>query len=206
VFNARHDTLLRAVIPDESRQPAPLKIDGAVISVDPLVTFSKHQPRAPLGLASAVPEAFAGRPSLHLVGLSWAANDHDMAGLQRELAVMRDALPLARFVVLANDTADLLALAASTTPLRPTRRARRDGRRRAPGARAPRSRGRRWPSAAPTAWRRSARSRRRRAPGRRRSRSRGPRRTRTNWRGRSCRRAAAGPAGARLRSSFSDRR
>jgi hypothetical protein len=100
------------VTSNEAASP-PRKIDGAVISVDPLVTFSKRQPRAPLGLASAAPEAFAGQPSLHLVGLSWAANDSDMAGMKHELAVLRETLPLARFVVLANDTADLMTLAAA---------------------------------------------------------------------------------------------
>lgn len=83
---------------------------GQVLSTKPLVTRSTRNPRLPLGVVSAAPELFMDRPSLNLVGLSWKANGHDIEGMKAEKESLRHVAPRAEFVILANDSSDLMRL------------------------------------------------------------------------------------------------
>lgn len=79
------------------------RVKGRVISIDPLVTYSQREASAPLGIASARPDAFSGRRALHLVGLSQTIEtDNRHAKVARDLQAADAELPQSRFVILTN--------------------------------------------------------------------------------------------------------
>jgi len=92
-------------------------VGGLVISADPLITYSKRSTDAPLGLASARPEAFRGRKALHLIGLSYTIEPRRLfAELAAHLKALAPELPDSRFVVLANSEFEAYLLSTVGVP------------------------------------------------------------------------------------------
>ncbi|MEB3319572.1 MAG: glycosyltransferase, partial [Cyanobium sp.] len=87
-----------------------------VLSTDPYVAISTWSVSAPYGALSLFPQAFQGRPSLHLITLGssllWAVPDE----LPRRLAEAAERWPQARFRVLASDAVELQALREGGLP------------------------------------------------------------------------------------------
>lgn len=86
-------------------------LSGCVISTEPLVLMSARTEALPLGLCSSMPEPFRNRPSLHFVIPTHSLEDF-YDSLERALATARHTLPLASFVILANEEAELVQLQA----------------------------------------------------------------------------------------------
>lgn len=102
--------------------PPPPKAGGDVwqlcgmLSEEPYVALSTLSAATPFGALSLFPEAFEGRPSLHVVTLGssllWAVSSM----LPQRLAAAAQRWPLARFRVLASDEMELAALRAAGIP------------------------------------------------------------------------------------------
>ncbi len=76
---------------------------GKVLNNENLIIISKiHTPHQTLGLASAIPEAFIERPSLHFLSPSWWIGDL-INDVLKALNSAITQMPLAQFVFLAND-------------------------------------------------------------------------------------------------------
>ncbi len=90
--------------------------DTGVISLDPLITYTKRHVPTPIGLAGRCPELFTGRPSLHLIGVCWALYPGDIAEIASEIRRMASVLPNALFVFLATSDHDLYRLSAAGIP------------------------------------------------------------------------------------------
>lgn len=98
-------------------------VSGAVISTDPLVTYSARSPGTPLGMASALPLAFRSRKALHLVGLSWTIELEDHARrLADDLEAAAADLPQSRFCILTNTEFEAHLLADLGVPALPSSR------------------------------------------------------------------------------------
>ncbi|MBK8769268.1 MAG: hypothetical protein IPM06_02430 [Rhizobiales bacterium] len=84
-------------------------LSGCVISLDPLVIMAARNDSEHLGLATLHPEWFEGRPSLHFIKPT-----HSMMGrvepLPALLKQMAERLPLAKFVIMANEELELVEL------------------------------------------------------------------------------------------------
>jgi hypothetical protein len=94
-----------------------LYVGGLVVSADPLVTYSKRSTDAPLGLASARPDAFRGRKALHLIGLSYTIEPRRLfEEVARHLKDLAPELPDSRFVVLANSEFEAYLLSTVGVP------------------------------------------------------------------------------------------
>lgn len=87
-----------------------------VLSVDPVVTYTKRHPPTPIGLAGASPELFSGRRSLHLVTPCWTLYAEDIAEMAQELRRLSAILPQATIVFLANTDDDALLLNNAGVP------------------------------------------------------------------------------------------
>jgi glycosyltransferase involved in cell wall biosynthesis len=87
-----------------------------VISLDPLITYTKRHVPTPIGLVGACPELFRDRPSLNLVALCWRLFPSDRAEIVAALAQVRSDTPMARIVVLANDDVEVCQLSAAGIP------------------------------------------------------------------------------------------
>lgn len=95
----------------------PTHAAGCVVSVDPLITLSKRQPRQLAGLASLEPGRFTGRPALNFVGLTWScASEAEAHRIAHDLSDAARALPQAKFVVLANTPTESVQLARASVP------------------------------------------------------------------------------------------
>jgi len=96
---------------------APTYAAGCVLSVDPLITFSKRQSGLPVGFASLEPGRFAAGPSLNFVGLTWSsATESEARRVAHDLFAAACALPKAKFVVVANTPTESLQLARLSVP------------------------------------------------------------------------------------------
>jgi len=92
-------------------------VGGLVVSADPVITYSKRSTDAPLGLASACPEAFRGRKALHLIGLSYTIEPRRLfAELAAHLKALAPELPDSRFAVLANSEFEAYLLSTMGVP------------------------------------------------------------------------------------------
>ena len=91
-------------------------VPGGLISVDPLVTYTRQGGGAPVGIAPVYPEVFRGRRSLHFVGFSHTAERDGIANLAAQLARAEAELPENRFVILANSDYEALQLRAAGVP------------------------------------------------------------------------------------------
>lgn len=90
---------------------------GAIVSNTPSITIGKHEDGLPMGLASLWPERFERKPSLHLIGLTWSAEQQTMADqIKSELAEAQARLPLARFVFLLNTPFEAAVFARNRIP------------------------------------------------------------------------------------------
>lgn len=90
---------------------------GAVVSLDPLITIGKNEIDLPMGLASLWPERFEGKPSLHLIGLTWSGEQHErVAELVADVAEARSRLPRATFVLLASTPNEAVAFSRAGIP------------------------------------------------------------------------------------------
>jgi len=63
-------------------------IPAAVLSGDPLISYSGIVPNAPLGLASISGARLRGRPAWFLLSATWSIEEDDIAAKLRELAVL----------------------------------------------------------------------------------------------------------------------
>lgn len=78
-------------------------VGGMVVSVDPIVTFSKRGSGCMTGIAGARPQFFRDRKALHLLGLSFTIErGDDCAAVARDLRAISEHLPNNRFVVMTN--------------------------------------------------------------------------------------------------------
>lgn len=81
------------------------RLPGCVLSVDPLITFSKRAPALGVGLGligHRLDLAKAG-PSFNILTLAWThEGDGQAKRLKQELDAFAETAPLARFIVLAN--------------------------------------------------------------------------------------------------------
>lgn len=91
-------------------------LDTGVLSINPLVTFSKRHLPTPLGLAGACPELFHGRRSLHLVSPSWALFPADISEIARECKRVSSLLPDAMVVFLSSTDHDAARLSTAGVP------------------------------------------------------------------------------------------
>ncbi|HXL98968.1 MAG TPA: hypothetical protein VN932_03485 [Rhizomicrobium sp.] len=91
-------------------------LDTGILSLKPLVTFTKRHRPTPLGLAGACPELFAGRRSLHFVSACWALGPQDMAEIASEWRRVSGMLPDALIVFLASTDDDVVRLSRSGVP------------------------------------------------------------------------------------------
>lgn len=86
-------------------------LSGCVISLDPLVIMSARNDVEHLGLATLHPEWFEGQPSLHFIKPT-----HSLMGrvetLPAILSDMERRLPLAKFIIMANEEVELVELQA----------------------------------------------------------------------------------------------
>jgi hypothetical protein len=87
-----------------------------VLSIDPLVTFTKRHRPTPLGLAGAWPELFQGRRSLNLISPCWSLYRGDISEIAREWKRVSSLLPDAMIVFLANTDFDAVRLSAAGVP------------------------------------------------------------------------------------------
>ncbi|MGD0142730.1 MAG: hypothetical protein ABSC92_06205 [Rhizomicrobium sp.] len=87
-----------------------------ILSVDPLVTFTKRHLPTPLGLVGAWPELFRGRSSLNLISACWTLHRGDIAEIAREWKRVSSLLPEAMIVFLANTDLDAARLSAAGVP------------------------------------------------------------------------------------------
>lgn len=85
-------------------------MDTGVLSLNPLVTYSKRHVPTPIGLAGACPELFSGQRSLHFVSLAWSLHPGDLVEIASEHRRVSQLLPDALVVVLANTDADVFRL------------------------------------------------------------------------------------------------
>ncbi len=90
--------------------------DTGILSLDPLITYTKRYAPTPIGLAGRCPELFAGRTSLHLVAPCWMLYENDIADIAAEVRRMASVLPQAHFVFLASTDHDVYRLAAAGVP------------------------------------------------------------------------------------------
>ena len=88
-----------------------MSLRGAVLSKDPLVVISSIGQPYFLGIASRFPSSFASRRSLHLLSPAWSMLRRGET-IAKEIAEAKSAIPNARFVVLANEEAELVELQA----------------------------------------------------------------------------------------------
>lgn len=86
-------------------------LDTGILSLDPLITYTKRHPPTPIGVAGAIPELFAGQPSLHIISPSWYLHDWAIAEIASEIQRASVILPDARFLFLAASEHDAYRLA-----------------------------------------------------------------------------------------------
>ena len=87
-----------------------------VISLNPLVTFTKRHPPTPIGLVGGCPELFAGRRSLHFISVSWTLYPADIEEIAREWRRVSGLLPEAMIVFMTNSDYDLVRLSKEGVP------------------------------------------------------------------------------------------
>src|SRR5271169_3219721 len=88
-------------------------LDTGVLSIDPLVTYTKRHRPTPLGLAGACPELFSGRRSLHFVSPCWSLYPDDISEIAREWTRVSRLLPDSAIVFLANTDFDAFRLSSA---------------------------------------------------------------------------------------------
>jgi len=91
-------------------------LNTGIVSIDPLVTYTKRHKPTPIGIAGSCPELFEGRSSLHFVGPVWNYEDHDVADIAVHWRETAKALPDATFVFLNSTDRETLALSAAGVP------------------------------------------------------------------------------------------
>lgn len=91
-------------------------LDAGIISIDPVVTYSKRHPAALVGMAGACPELFLEKPSLHLISTTWALDDGTVRSFKSIFAEVSEKIPLATFIVLATTEIDAYRLSAAGVP------------------------------------------------------------------------------------------
>ena len=91
-------------------------LNAGIVSLDPLVTYTKRFGALPVGIAGAVPELFANRPSLHLVSASWFLHDSAVDEIASEIRRVSGILPQAHFIFLAASSYDAYRLASAGVP------------------------------------------------------------------------------------------
>ena len=94
-------------------------IDTGVISLNPLVTYTKRHIPTPIGLAGACPQLFEGRKSLHLVSPCWNLYPSDIAEIVKEWRVAMDRLPEAMIIFLASTEREAFELSRVGVPTLP---------------------------------------------------------------------------------------
>jgi hypothetical protein len=94
----------------------PVFENTGVLSVDPLVTFTKRHEPTPIGLAGALPELFLGRRSLNLISASWRLYRSDIAEIAREWKRASNLVPDALIVFVANTDFDAAQLSTAGVP------------------------------------------------------------------------------------------
>jgi hypothetical protein len=73
---------------------------GGIVSVDPLVTYTSHQPGTPLGIARVYPDLFQKRKALHLLSFTYSAEAFSPDDFGRDIAAFEARLVDNRFVAL----------------------------------------------------------------------------------------------------------
>jgi glycosyltransferase involved in cell wall biosynthesis len=91
-------------------------LDTGVLSLDPLVTYTKRHRPTPLGLAGACPELFTGRKSLNFVAPCWSYYQGDFSEIAREWRRTMARLPDAMIVALASTDREAAQLSSAGVP------------------------------------------------------------------------------------------
>ncbi|MBV9332206.1 MAG: hypothetical protein JOZ55_11695 [Alphaproteobacteria bacterium] len=86
--------------------------DIGLVSLDPLVTFSRRQAAAPIGISGACPELFLGKTSLHLVSFPWDLSPDVASEIAVQIERLSAQLPDARWAFMAVSNYDLMTLSA----------------------------------------------------------------------------------------------
>ncbi len=94
-------------------------LSTGVLSIDPLVTYTRRLIPAPLGLPGSCPELFRGRKSLNFISASWLLYQSDIEDIARHWRRTAEALPDALVIFLANTEGDVLALSKAGVPTLP---------------------------------------------------------------------------------------
>jgi glycosyltransferase involved in cell wall biosynthesis len=89
---------------------------GDIVSVDPIVTYTRRSPEALYGVAGLFPDQFRHRRALHFLGFSVTAEAGDIAALPEGIARLTSDLGDNRFVMLANSDYEALRLSALGLP------------------------------------------------------------------------------------------
>jgi len=91
-------------------------LDTGILSLDPLVTYTKRHKPTPIGIAGALPELFEGRKSLHFVGPVWNYDESDFVEIATSWREAQTRLPDAKFIFLNNTEMETLALSRMGVP------------------------------------------------------------------------------------------
>jgi glycosyltransferase involved in cell wall biosynthesis len=94
-------------------------VDTGIMSVAPLVSFTKRHTPTPIGLAGACPQLFEGRKSLHLVAPCWNYYPSDIEEIASEWHRARTRLPDATIVFLASTEREAVELSLAGVPTLP---------------------------------------------------------------------------------------
>jgi len=91
-------------------------LNTGIISLDPLVTYSKRHMQTPLGLPGDCPELFVGRKSLNFIAPSWMHYAKDINDIATHWRRTAETLDGARTVVLASTEREAVDLSAAGVP------------------------------------------------------------------------------------------
>jgi glycosyltransferase involved in cell wall biosynthesis len=88
-----------------------MALRGKILSKNPLVIISSIRHPFLLGIASKFPASFSQKKSLHLLSPAWSVLKQ-VDALKKEMILAKTTIPNARFIVLANEEAELIELQA----------------------------------------------------------------------------------------------
>jgi hypothetical protein len=88
-------------------------LNTGIVSLEPLVTYSKRHMQTPLGLPGDCPELFAGRKSLNFIAPSWTHYASDIADIAQHWHRTARELPGARTIVLASTEREAIDLSVA---------------------------------------------------------------------------------------------
>jgi hypothetical protein len=90
--------------------------DTGIISVEPMVTYTKRHAPTPIGISGACADLFRGRKSLHFVAPVWTYSDADISEIAAYWRNTMQKLPDALIVFLASTEYEAVELSKAGVP------------------------------------------------------------------------------------------